>query len=86
MGSKSDTNQSTPSNASAGDGSEHSLNSKRLLLPAAEVRFLLGGISSRTLLRWEKDGKLKPLRLLRHKLYVTEDVQQFVAEVRSWKA
>jgi hypothetical protein len=59
---------------------------RRLLLKTKEVCTLLGGIHPRTLSRLERRGQIRSVKLLRHKLYATEDVEELVERIRNWNA
>jgi predicted site-specific integrase-resolvase len=58
---------------------------QRLLLKAREVCELLGGIHPRTLSRMEKSGLIRNVKLLRHRMYLPEDVTKLVDSLRSWE-
>ena len=57
---------------------------KQLLWNTKTACHVLGGISPRTLRRFEQRGFIKSVMLTRHKLYAPEDVQRLAEEVRSW--
>lgn len=55
-----------------------------ILLKTKDACRLLS-IHPRTLRRMEKAGLIRPVHLLRHKLYVREDIERLVEGLRSWK-
>ncbi len=57
-----------------------------LLINAKETCRLLGGICKRSLARMEKAGLIRSLHLLRHKLYVRQEIESFVEGLRNWRA
>jgi hypothetical protein len=57
----------------------------RLLLKAREVCELLGGIHIRTLSRMEKAGHIRSVKLLRHRMFLNEDVEALVHDLREWR-
>lgn len=57
-----------------------------LLLKAGDVCRLLGGIHPRSLTRMEARGLLRPVPLLRHKLYSREDVLTLIHNLKNWEA
>lgn len=59
--------------------------SPSLLWSTKTVCAALGGVHPRTLARMEKAGLIRPVRLLRHKLYSRVDIENFVEGLRSWK-
>lgn len=57
----------------------------RMLIKAREVCELLGGIHPRTLSRMEKSGLIRSVKLLRHRMYLPEDVTRLVDNLRNWE-
>jgi excisionase family DNA binding protein len=59
---------------------------KRELMTPAEVAVLFGRVSPRTVVRWEQEGRLTGVRIIRtpggHRRYYREDVERLVAETR----
>lgn len=56
----------------------------RLLLKTQDACKVLGGIHPRTLSRMEERGLIKPLPLLRHKMYLYSDLEALVAQLSEW--
>ena len=57
-----------------------------LLLKREEVCRLLGNVSPRTVARLEQRGLIRPVSLLRHKLYSREDVLALIENLKNWEA
>lgn len=57
-----------------------------LLINTSEACRILGGIHPRSLSRMEARGLIRPVPLLRHKLYAMADINNLVEGLRTWKA
>jgi hypothetical protein len=51
----------------------------KFLIPATEVAEMCGGVSLKTVYRWEAKGEFKSCSSLRHKLYHIDDIAAFAA-------